>query len=31
MENYEGNLSKLKNYDVFENMCIPYFCDIRLM
>ena len=31
LDNYEGDISKLKNYDVFENMCIPYFCDIRLM
>ena len=31
IENYNGDISKLKNYDVFEDMCTPDFCGINLM
>ena len=31
LDNYEGDISKLKNYDVFEDTCTPDFCGIHLM
>jgi hypothetical protein len=30
LENYNGDMSKLKNYDVFTDTCTPDFCGLEL-